>query len=124
MQSHNGLPILGAANNGGGSLAAIDQSYAVELTTADGGKHVYAFQMGRPLDAEGKVDLGALKAFNPPVHAIEAVVERVGAAWWAPPSLENLGSVMRGGEFVVWRHVVSFRFLGQVPARADKTGGE
>ncbi len=110
------LPILGATGpsgeNGGASLAAIDRKYMVELTTADGAHHHYAFQMGRPVGPDGNIDLGALKAFNPPVDAIKAVVEQIGDALYAPPGKAPMAARMTTGEFIMWRHVTSFQYLG------------
>ena len=58
------LPILGQTGPDGpnGSVVAIDRKYAVELTTADGETHVYAFRMGRPKGPDGTIDLAALTA--------------------------------------------------------------
>lgn len=111
------LPILGATGpsgpNGGTAAAAIDKLYAVELRTVDGESHVYAFQMGRPLDSAGRVDFGKLKDFNPRVDAVKAIIEQIGNDRYAPPGKAPMAVAVVGGVFVLWRHVTSFQYLGE-----------
>lgn len=113
------LPILGATGpsgtNGGGSLAAIDRTYAVELCTADGGMHTLTLKFGRPTQG-GAVDFGALKDFNPKAQAMASVARAIRAAHLnLTLDGEKLPPVMVDveGGIVVWKHVTSFAFLGE-----------
>jgi hypothetical protein len=115
------LPILGQSGpsgpNGGASgasLASIDELYAVELTTADGKSHILSLRFDRPLDPHGNVDLGALRNFNPRLHATRGVIQKIASAWYAPLDRAALVEETEDGGLIVWRHVVSFRYLGEL----------
>lgn len=123
------LPILGAdgpsGSNGGGALAAIDRTYAVSLYTADGDMHTLTMRFGRPTDASGVVDFAGLKGFNPQTQAMARVAELITAAQLGilmnqgdkiPPVImpvEASEDGRPGSRAIVWRHVVSFEYLGE-----------
>lgn len=116
------LPILGATgpsgSNGGGYLAAIDRKYAVEIITADGELHTLTVKFDRPTDPAGVTDLGALKNFDPRGAALANVARTIHAAHHGTdmgmdPKKVPVVEVAEGGAVFVWRHVTSFRFLGE-----------
>jgi hypothetical protein len=126
------LPILGATGpsgpNGGGQLAAIDRKYAVELATADGGLHTLTIDFARPTGADGIVNLGALKNFDPKTEVMSQVGRLVACAQLgilAVPGDKTPPVIVKveGGAVVVWKHVVSIAFLGEWdPATEDVVG--
>lgn len=115
------LPILGATGpsgpNGGTAAAAIDKLYAVELCTTDGDLHIFTMKFDRPTDANGVLDFAVLKDFDPKTQAMVNVVNIVRAAHLSIPlpgtKIPPVMVDVEGGHVVVWRHVTSFRFVGE-----------
>lgn len=117
MQNSGDLPILGrnASANGGAKVAAIDRKYAVELTTADGGKHVKTFDFARPevrMGSDGAIDLGQIRDFDPKLQANASISRALVAGVYGNPEQHPPMIVVDSGATVVWRHVTSFRYLG------------
>jgi hypothetical protein len=120
MQHPDGLPILGqASQNGGANVAAIDKTYAVALFTADGEEHTVTMRFTPQPGKDGTIDLGALRGFDPERQAMESTARNVHLANYGiemnvDPKALPVIIVAEGGTAVVWRHVVSFRYLGAV----------
>jgi hypothetical protein len=118
MQHPDGLPILGqASQNGGANVAAIDRTYAVILCTMDGGEHTVTMRFAPQAGKDGVIDLGAVRSFNPERQAMENTARNVhlanyGVEMGVDPKNLPVIVVAEGGMAVVWRHVVSFRYLG------------
>lgn len=128
------LPIIGATgpsgSNGGAHMAAIDKTYAVELTTTDGDSHILTLKFDRPAAGpDGMVDLGALKHFDAKASAMQNVARTIHAAHFGvelgmPASKVPLIEVAEGGRAIVWRHVTSFQFRGEWDAAAGMLAAE
>lgn len=116
MHDRNGLPILGkASENGGANMAAIDKKYVVELRTADGGRHLKTFDFARPemrATVDGAVDLGQIRDFDPRAQSINAISAALVNGVYGNPKDHPPMIIVDSGAAVVWRHVVSFRYLG------------
>lgn len=129
MQTPDGLPILGRpSENGGANMAAIDKKYVVELCTADGGKHLKTFDFARPevKQTNGALDLGQIRGFDPRKQSIDAISRALVAGVYGTPGPDAPPMIIvDSGAAVVWRHVVSFQYLGpvdEVKAMAGEAG--
>jgi hypothetical protein len=127
MQHPDGLPILGqASRNGGANVAAIDKKYMVELTTVDGAKHRKTFDFARPemrgVKADGTVDLGQIRDFDPRAQTIANISRALVAGVYGNPESNPPMIIVDGGAAVVWRHVVSFRYLGAADELSPAAG--
>lgn len=116
------LPILGATGpsgpNGGASMAAIEKTYAVALTTTAGDDHIVTMKFAPKADAKGAIDLGAVRDFDPKRQAMENTARTVhlahhGADMGLDPKQLPVIVVDEDGKAVVWRHVTCFEYLGE-----------
>lgn len=116
------LPILGATGpsgpNGGASLAAIEKTYAVALTTTAGDDHIVTMNFTPVRGKDGTIDLGAVKGFDPKRQALEGTARSVhlahhGADMGLDAKQLPVIVVDEEGKAVVWRHVTAFEYLGE-----------
>jgi len=114
------VPILGVKPADGPQLDD-GKEHAAVVYTSDGRAYIVAGKFPAPRAADGSIDLGKMKDFNPAAqlgqnimqlvarHAAFAAVGPAGADYSVLPTIGN-GVVMPG-------HVVSFRYLGTVERR-------
>lgn len=114
------IPILGRGQRGGPAAVPLtgQRKYAAQLTTAANTRHVVTFDFGVPVDEAGVPQLGALQGFDPERETVANLVNMISAAH-IDPVVAIAQGVRQGvtltdvnGVHVVWRHVVSFFYLG------------
>lgn len=118
--------------------STLPKQYVVELTLTSGAKHRLTFKFEVPTGPDGTIDLSQMKDFDPQAQAVGNVVNMLAMAHSDPVIFADRQAQLAqqpgrdrqrqpvtvgvdNGTLIVWRHVESFLFLGEL---ADVTAAD